>query len=799
MQNGVNKQLDFEDLLQLPVDMNPSTCHSLLLKMWDAQKRNNPSYPSLLKTICLAYGWPYFCLGLLKVLNDCLGFAGPLLLNKLIRFLQQGARNVDGYVLAISLGLVSTLKSFLDTQYSFRLSQLRLRLRSSIMTIIYRKCLCVSLAERSKFSEGEIQTFMSVDADRIVNLCNSVHDMWSLPLQIGVALFLLYQQVKFAFVAGLAITILLIPVNKWIANLIANATKCMMEQKDERIRKTAELLTYIRTLKMYGWELLFASWLMKTRSSEVTYLSTRKYLDAWCVFFWATTPTLFSLCTFGLYSLMGHQLDAATVFTCLALFNNLISPLNSFPWVINGLIDAAISTRRLSKYLSSYESDIEPDSSSSTVNDEKLDSKEPVVAVHDAFCTWSSYDEKEFDLVLEHVNLNVPKGSMVAIIGEVGSGKSSFLNLLLGETRLINGSTHLTGSKAYVPQVPWIMSGTIRDNILLGKNYDQKRYSEVLQACALDLDISLMMGGDMACIGEKGINLSGGQRARLALARAIYHDTNIYLLDDILSAVDAHVGRSILQNAILGPLMTMKTRILCTHNIQAIYMADTVIVMDKGHVKWAGSPADSSISSYISFLSLDGFNSFTQVQNSEKLSNEPEKTQELECITSSNDAQDTIEVEARKEGRVEATVYKNYAAFAGWFITVVTCISAVLMQASRNGNDLWLSFWVDTTGSNQSKYSTTLYLAVLGMFCLVNSSLTLTRAFAFAFGGLRATIRVHDQLLQNLIDAPVSFFDQTPSGRILNRLSSDLYTIDDSFRLFSTFSSPTLWASWGSL
>ncbi|KAI3455227.1 hypothetical protein Pfo_011890 [Paulownia fortunei] len=783
LQHGVNKQLDFEDLLQLPIDMDPSSCHNLLLRMWDAQQRNNLSSPSLFKTICSAYGWPYFCIGLLKVINDCLGFAGPLLLNKLIRFLQQGARNVDGYVLAISLGLVSVLKSFLDTQYSFRLSQLRLKLRSSIMTIIYRKCLCVSLAERSKFSEGEIQTFMSVDADRIVNLCNSVHDMWSLPLQIGVSLYLLYKQVKFAFVSGAAITILLIPVNKWIANLIANATKSMMEQKDERIRKTAELLTYIRTLKMYGWELLFASWLMKTRSSEVQHLSTRKYLDAWCVFFWATTPTLFSLFTFGLYSLMGHQLDAATVFTCLALFNNLISPLNSFPWVINGLIDAAISTRRLSKYLSCYESDIGPNNSSPIFYDEKCDFKDPAVAVHDASCTWSSYDEKEYDLVLEDVNLYVPKGFMVAIIGEVGSGKSSLLNLVLGETRLINGSIYLTESKSYVPQVPWIMSGTIRDNILLGKDYDQKRYSEILQACALDLDISLMMGGDMACIGEKGINLSGGQRTRLALARAIYHGSNIYLLDDVLSAVDAHVARSILQNAILGPLMNKETRILCTHNIQAIYLADMVVVMDKGHVKWVGSPADSSVTSYISFLSLNEFNTFTEVQKNKKLSifsGESEKTQELECISTSNEAQDIIEVETRKEGRVEATVYKNYAAFSGWFITVLTCLSAILMQASRNGNDLWLSFWVDTTGSNQSKYSTTFYLVILCIFCLVNSSLTLMRAFSFAFGGLRAAIRVHEQLLRNLIDAPVSFFDQTPSGRILNRLSSDLYTIDDS-------------------
>ncbi|XP_073147479.1 ABC transporter C family member 13 isoform X2 [Henckelia pumila] len=782
MQHGANRQLDFEDLLKLPVDMDPSFCHNTILRFWEAQLKSNFSHPSLFKTICSAYGWPYICIGLVKVLNDCIGFAGPLLLNKLIRFLQQGSKNVDGYVLAISLGLVSVLKSFLDTQYSFHLSQLRLKLRSSIMTLIYRKCLCVSLAERSKFSEGEIQTFMSVDADRIVNLCNSVHDMWSLPLQIGIALYLLYKQVNFAFLSGLAITILLIPVNKWIANLIANATKNMMEEKDERIRKTAELLTYIRTLKMCGWELLFAGWLMKTRSSEVRYLSTRKYLDAWCVFFWATTPTLFSLFTFGLYTLMGHKLDAATVFTCLALFNNLISPLNSFPWVINGLIDAAISTRRLRRYLSCYEGE---DRVETTFDcDKHFNGKETAVAAHDASCTWSSNNEKEFDLVLEHVNLFVPKGSMVAVIGEVGSGKSSLLNMILREARLVNGSVHLSGTKAYVPQVPWMMSGTIRENILLGKDYDGKRYLEILRACALDLDVSLMLGGDSACVGEKGVNLSGGQKARLALARALYHEPDVYLLDDVLSAVDAHVAFSILQNAFLSHLMNQKTRILCTHNIQAIHVADIVVVMDKGHMKCVGNPADSYVASYVSLISLNDYDTFPKIGNKGKkwnsLTESIENTQEVECANTSIEVQDIIEVETRKEGRVELKVYQTYAAFSGWFIAIITCLSAILMQASRNGNDLWLSFWVDTTGSGQREYSTTFYLVILSVFCLINSSLTLVRAFLFAFGGLRAAIRVHDQLLRKLVDAPISFFDQNPSGRILNRLSSDLYTIDDS-------------------
>ncbi|KAJ9559656.1 hypothetical protein OSB04_004816 [Centaurea solstitialis] len=751
----------------------------LMLNCWEDQRRHNRSDPSLFWTVCYAYGWPYMCLGLLKVLNDCLGFAGPMLLNRLIKYLQEGSVRFDGYLLAISLGLASILKSFLDTQYTFRLSKLKLKLRSSLMTVIFRKCLHVSLAERSKFSGGEIQTFMSVDVDRTVNMCNSFHDMWSLPLQIGIALYLLYTQVQYAFVAGITITILLIPVNKWIAELIASATKNMMEQKDERVRRTGELLTYIRTLKMYRWEILFSSWLVKTRSLEVKYLSTRKYLDAWCVFFWATTPTLFSVCTFGLYVMMGNQLDAATVFTCLALFNNLISPLNSFPWVINGLIDAVISTRRLTKFLSCFEHEPhrgQTDNSSSA-------SEEVDIVMKDACCAWSSSDQEVKEMILDHVNLAIPKGSLVAVIGEVGSGKSSLLNSILGEMKLVKGSIYSSGSVAYVPQIPWILSGTIRDNVLFGKDYDPIRYSAVLEACALNTDVSLMVGGDMAYIGEKGVNLSGGQRARLALARAVYHGSDLVMLDDVLSAVDAQVACWILSNAILSPIMNQKTCILCTHNIQAISSADMIVIMDKGQVKWVGSPKDCSSSSYASFVRPDELNSSSETEAQVESGDTCMGIQESvvvksEGISIMDATYDIIRAEERKEGRVETTVYMNYAAFCGWYITAITCLSALLMQASRNGNDLWLSYWVDTTALEE--HPTSFYLIILCIFCLANSFLTLVRAFSFAYGGLRAAIQVHNNLLKKLVDAPVSFFDQTPSGRILNRLSSDLYTIDDS-------------------
>ncbi|MED6155279.1 ABC transporter C member 13, variant 2 [Stylosanthes scabra] len=564
----------------------------------------------------------------------------------------------------------------------------------------------------------------------------------------------------------------------------------MMKEKDERIRRTGEILTYIRTLKMYGWELIFSSWLMETRSLEVKHLATRKYLDAWCVFFWATTPTLFSLFTFGLFTLMGNQLDAAMVFTCLALFNTLISPLNSFPWVINGLIDAFISSRRLSRFLSCPEHRLnvgDTSSCSSSFFSKQPDSVQGLaVVVQDVSCTWSSSNEPPLNMVLDHVTLNLSKGSVVAIIGEVGSGKSSLLYSVLGEMRLTHGYIYCDGSVAYVPQVPWILSGTVRDNILFGKSYDPERYTDTLKACALDVDIALMVGHDMAYIGEKGLNLSGGQRARLALARAVYHGSDVIMLDDVLSAVDVQVAHWILHNAILGPLMQGKTRLFCTHNVQAISSADVVVVMDKGHVKWLGSSAAFPISSYTGSSPANEIDltltNDREPCSSDSSSKPKEKSlPEKEIVHSLEIAEEIVEVELRKEGKVEIGVYRNYAVFIGQFVTVVICLSAILMQASRNGNDLWLSYWVDTTTeTGQTTYSMSFYLAILCLFCAVNSFFTLVRAFSFAFGGLQAAIKVHNRLLSKLINAPVQFFDQTPGGRILNRLSSDLYTIDDS-------------------
>ncbi|KAH8938123.1 hypothetical protein BDL97_16G065900 [Sphagnum fallax] len=752
------------------------------------------------------------------------------------------------------------------------MARLRMKLRASLTTSVYLKTVSVSTAERSCFSSGEIQTLMSVDGDRVVNLCASVHELWSLPLQMAVALGLLYMQVKFAFLAGLAVIILLIPVNRVIALKISASSDLMMKEKDERVRKMGELLVYMRTIKMYAWEHFFVGRILQSRNQELKQLSIRKYLDAFCVYFWACTPALFSLCTFGLFVLTGHTLDAATVFTSLSLFNILIGPLNSFPWVINGILEAQVSARRLRRYLSCAEIDptwtkslfsstAETQNNATTLVPGTLDVTIPngddgvfvdedctihktqqrhpmAVVVQSADFTWLNTPEKNDTPTLTDISISIPRGSLVVVLGKVGSGKSSLLAALLGEMHRLNGELHIDGDLALVAQTPWIQAATLRDNVLFGSDFDAQRYEEVIKACALDVDIQGMQGNDLAEIGEQGLNLSGGQRARLALARALYQDSDIYLLDDPLSSVDAHVGKWLLQHVICGKLLSHKTRILCTYNNEAISFANLVLVLENGHIRYFGKPSgmDSSLlgigltwqaqiapsDCWPSEQSLlDKPN--VPLENSQKIGEEAPRSSVaplspyaevnmLEHLMFTDGASDVIEGhdepandgllhiddeemvasceeeqvvplvedEARKEGRVKTAIYWGYASFAGWEIIGIILVSTALMQASRNGGDLWLSFWVDTLTSSTSPHLVSYYLRGMLVLAVANSLFTMARAFSFAYGGLRAAFYVHKMLLHKVVAAPITFFDRNPRGRILNRFSSDQYSIDDS-------------------
>ncbi|KAL8565198.1 hypothetical protein ACOMHN_003985 [Nucella lapillus] len=795
-----------------------------------SEDSEEPATPkTLFQALHSAYGVEYYSLGILKLLADALGFSGPILLNLLLTFIETKKEpEYHGYLYAFGLLLGTFLGTICSTQFDYNSQVVGLKIRCAIITTVYRKALTVSSVAQSKFNTGEIVNFMSTDTDRIINFCPTFHAFWSLPFQFAVSLYLLYQQVGLAFLAGIFFTIVLIPINRQLAFKIGDLSTSLMAHKDSRVKLMNEMLCGIRVLKFYAWESHFVSLINQLRDKELHSLKMRKYLDAMCVYFWATTPTLISILTFTTYALMGNQLTAAKVFTSLSLFLMLISPLNAFPWVINGLMEAWVSLKRVQSFCALTE--LDPDQYYSPPDvDENV-----VIQIKSGRFSWQDNnsdidkqtaesdpsddipEEPENTLQLSRVSFRIFKGQLVGVIGRVGSGKSSLLNAVLAEMNRLQGQVSVQGLHqgfALAAQESWIQNATVRDNILFHQPYRASRYEAVLSACALTEDLKVLPAGDLTEVGENGVTLSGGQKARVALARAVYQDKDMYLLDDPLAAVDAHVARHLMQNCILG-LLRHKTCILCTHHRRFLTQADVIMVMEEGRVSKIGSPEEILL---------------TMPQTPEEDRKGRPVEEEEEVGTTGEGDGGMMEQEEKEKGVVKLAVISAYWKAVGSCLSSLVFLSLFLMQASRNISDWWLSYWVshslsghhgnhsnstsptelmmaltafqplyiqaedhalkDSNNNNnvtpwlnltEAEDNVSFYLTVYGSLAGANSVFTLLRAFLFAYGGICAAKVMHKRLLASVLKAPVSFFDTTPLGRIINRFSSDMYAIDDS-------------------
>ncbi|MBN3310800.1 MRP3 protein, partial [Amia calva] len=541
--------------------------------------------PSFLKALVKAFG-PFFVIGsVFKLFQDLIGFVNPLLLDWLIQFSKnKDAPNWWGYTLAIMMFFCALLQTIILHQHFQYCFVTGMRLRTAIVGAIYRKALVITNAAKRTSTVGEIVNLMSVDAQRFMDLTTFLNMLWSAPLQIFIALYLLWQYLGPAVLAGVAVMILLIPLNAAIAMKTRAFQVELMQYKDARIKLMNEILNGIKVLKLYAWEISFKEKVLEIRQNELNILRKTAYLGAVSTFAWTSAPFLVALTSFAVYVNMDDKnvLDAQKAFVSLSLFNILRFPLNMLPQVISSIVQANVSLKRIQHFLSHDE--LDPDN----VDRKNIASGYAVTVVNGKF-TWSKKDPA----ALHNINLMVPQGSLLAVVGHVGCGKTSLVCALLGEMEKLDGDISIRGSLAYVPQQAWIQNATLRDNILFGLPYNEQKYRCVLEACALVTDLEVLPGGDQTEIGEKGINLSGGQRQRVSLARAIYSEADIYLLDDPLSAVDAHVSKHIFDK-VIGPegALKGKTRILVTHGITYLPQVDNIVVMVEGKVSEMGSYQD---------------------------------------------------------------------------------------------------------------------------------------------------------------------------------------------------------------
>ncbi|XP_037086606.1 multidrug resistance-associated protein 1-like isoform X1 [Pollicipes pollicipes] len=525
-------------------------------------------------------GW--FALGvILKFVYDTLQFVNPQILSKIIGFVGDSSQPVwHGYFYAVLMVCVNMLMSAVLNQYFLVMMTTGMRLRTTLISAVYRKALVISNLARRESTVGEIVNLMAVDAQRFMDLTSYICLLWSAPFQICLAIYFLYQELGPSVFAGLSVMIILMPVNGMIANATKKLQLQQMKYKDQRVKLMNEILSGIKVLKLYAWEPSFEQQVLDIRSQEIRVLRKTAYLNAGTSFIWTCAPFVVCLASFATFVLVDPEnnvLDSRRAFVSLALFNALRFPLSMLPMITISVVQANVSLTRMNKYLNSDDLDDKAVSHDTSESD-------PVVVENGVF-TW----DPESPPCLQDISLRVKDGSLVAVVGQVGSGKSSLLSALLGEMEKAGGRVNVKGSVAYVAQEAWIQNATLKDNILFGRTLDQELYKQCVEACALKSDFEMLPAGDLTEIGEKGINLSGGQKQRVALARAVYSNSDIYLLDDPLSAVDSHVGKHIFES-VIGPkgMLRKKTRLLVTHGITYLPHTDLILVLKMGRVTETG-------------------------------------------------------------------------------------------------------------------------------------------------------------------------------------------------------------------
>lgn len=655
------------------------------------------------------------------------------------------------------------------------------------------------------YTSGQIQNLMSTDSRTVADVVLYIHMLWSSVEQIIVSMFLLVSLLGwFATLAGVSFIILSIPLQAVLVSAIKRLREAASYRTDERVKLVSEAIKGIKLVKLYAWELSFVKRILEARSEELNYLRKMAFVQAWNSMLVSSLPTALTIVAFTAFAATGKPLDAAVVFPAIALFNVIRPPLLILPNILINSARAAASLSRLRKFLAADEL-VPLNEGEHAVNQEVMEQNSLDIVATNASFTW----DRSISVApptLSSVSFQIPEGSLVAVVGGTGGGKSTLLAGVLGEIPIVSGQAGIRQGRtmSFCDQVPFIRNATVRDNILFGKPFDIDRYKEAIRVCCLLSDLKILPAGDLTEIGGRGVNLSGGQRARVSLARAVYADADICLLDDPLCAVDAHVGKAIFNDCIVSALRG-KTRLLTTNQVHfaASHEVDMVMVVHGGTVVEAGNRSELLSNPYSEFARMleaagemgAGEVPSTAVENAEASGIEAEEdADEIGVViaaraekTGSSDAKTdapdygSIEAgkltrkETKKKGRVNLKHYATYLSSMGWrqwVLPLVLC--GFLSQSFSLSVNVWLSIWSDEKETSNTMFNLIVFLILGVSSVLVTGAL----AFALACGTIRASVLMHEKLLLSVFGAPSSFFNSTPEGRLVNRFNSDMDKVD---------------------
>lgn len=834
MKTGYNKYLVETDLYKLPASFGSGELSDEFDKNWENQVKHR-SNPSLTWALLRTFGLQMVVAAIFKVIFDSLAFTQPQLLKILIRFVTDyNAQNDDniilqkvkqiplvrGFMISIGMFLVSFVQTSILHQYFLNSFNTGMNIKSALTSVIYRKALVLSNEAADMSSTGDIVNLMSVDVQRLQDITQWIHLIWSGPFQIVLCLVSLYKLLGKSMWVGVIILVIMMPLNSILMRTQKKLQKVQMTYKDERSRLISEILNNIKSLKLYAWEKPYKEKLEHVRNDkELKNLTKMGCYYAFIFFQFNIVPFLVSCSTFAAFVFTENKpLTTDLVFPALTLFNLLAFPLNIVPMVLSSMIEASVSVGRLFNFLTNEE--LQKDSVHRLAKVKNLGD----VAVRlgdNATFLWKR--KPEYQVALKNINFEAKKGELSCIVGRVGSGKSALIQCILGDLYRVNGFASVYGRIAYVSQVPWIMNGTVKENILFGHKYDPEFYDLTIKACALTIDLSILPDGDETMVGEKGISLSGGQKARLSLARATYARADTYLLDDPLAAVDEHVAKHLTEH-VLGAhgLLKAKTRVLATNKISVLSIADTVTLLENGEIIQQGSydeiskNSDSPLSKLINEFGRKKIkgSETSSGDNSERESTVPikdelEELQKLNSLEIETDLQQSLrrasdatlksinfdddensaQKEHREQGKVKWSIYWEYAKACNPVNVCIFLFFIVLSMFLSVLSNIWLKHWSEVNSSIGANPHPGRYLGVYLALGISSALATLVQTIIlWLFCTIRGSKYLHSIMTNSVLRAPMSFFETTPIGRILNRFSNDIYKVDEMLgRTFSQF------------
>ncbi|XP_020629411.1 multidrug resistance-associated protein 4-like isoform X2 [Orbicella faveolata] len=777
--------------------------------------------PSLGKAI-IRFAWiELIFVGLFGFLNEAIRTVQPIFLLYLVSYFMPGSSitKLEAYLYAMGVTLSSMLSVVLHQLYFFNGHRTGMHLRIATTGCVYRKALRLGQGVYRSVTTGHVVNLISADTQSFDRSVTYLHFVWITPVQMVATMYLLWIQLGVSCFVPLALMILMILYQSRLGRVFAVLRLKTARLTDERCKNMNEIISGMRIVKISTWELPFSKLIKKVRRLEISKVRKTQFLRAVNMAMEFASQNIISCITFTTYVVLGNSLTAAKVFSSIAFLNALQrSVTRHFPPAIQKLNEATITVKRIQAFMELEELNFEK------ICQKSNKSGNPGVVVKGVTSTW--HQESNDKATLQDVSFEVGKGDLCMVVGPVGSGKSSLLMTMMGELRIIEGNLFIKGSIGYVPQQAWVFSGSVKQNIVFGQAFEEDRYDKVMSACCLEQDVELLPEGDLTLVGEKGVTLSGGQKARLCLARAVYYKADIYILDDPLSAVDVRVGRKLFDACINGIIQECP-RILVTHQLQYLRNATEILYLEEGKIRSRGSYTDLA-SEGIDLVSLLSASNDDDDDNDSAIDDDSEPVQpikmqnvvlrrgngtkgvkainrwstassidieaDFEVMANKATEKPQVESEERPRGNIPYTLYLRYFRAGGncvaLLLLLVLCVCA---QGAFTLSDWWLSQWSNSQGQDMFLFTFVqaamvesvshtsveeIYMIIYGGLVAGTLVLSFIRVLLFFHVTVKASEKLHSHMFDAVIRAPIYFFDTNPIGRVLNRFSSDTAYMD---------------------